>query len=73
MRAEFETGWILETMHLPDRKLPVLAIWRDDGYQGHAVFHDECSREAFEAFMVTTWGTPSFTVSTWGMSGKEDE
>ena len=56
MRAEFPSGYALETMRLPDRKKPLLLIQLDGEYMGHAVFKDEESKEAFDRFMLDTWG-----------------
>ena len=54
--AEFANGYVLETMHLPDRKKPILRLSRDGEYRGHAVFKDDDSCVEFMAFMETIWG-----------------
>ena len=56
MIAEFANGYALSAEYFPDRKKPVLLITFHGQYVGHAVFKDEESKEAFDAFMVETWG-----------------
>ena len=56
MRAEFPNGYVLEATRLPDRKKPLLLIQLDGEYMGHAMFKDDKSKEAFDRFMLDTWG-----------------
>ena len=54
MMAMFSNGYVVEVMHLPDRKKPVLRLSRHGEYLGHAVFKDEDSCDEFVKFVMET-------------------
>lgn len=43
----FQDGARLELSRFPGRKKPVMVLTGPDGYEGHAVFRDEESMQAF--------------------------
>lgn len=45
----FHDGARLELSHFPGRKKPIMVLTGSDGYEGHAVFRDEESMQAFIA------------------------
>lgn len=46
----FPDGHRLSLEHYPGRRKPVIVLSDRNGYLGHAVFKDDESKEAFDAF-----------------------